>query len=377
MELNDVINDLRRKGYSNATATYYGKKMFNEQYGINRNKYTDEEKVWAYSHGFTAEEVKCLKLDESNYKKYLPGGVYHLLDPIDPLTKRLVDGKLVIPYTIGGRFPQYLPKYYGWIADENSIFPMNDNTISHWNSVEDYLRQLLNKERTLAIKPYTGAGGIGFIKLEKIGDSIFCNGENCSLKEVIKQISDKYLITEYIHQCKEFDEVWKDSTATLRVITINKNGHSNSFVSYVRFGTKISKGACNLTSGGVAVPFDWETGKYLKGFFRYLDYCDEEQCVFDEHPDSHISYVDKFVPHFDQAKKLVDDICSFLTIHTYFGFDIIITDNGCKICEINSHPSLDYEQLMFGGIWEQSKEVQTFFNDLIKNSRIQNIYKPI
>ena len=369
MELNDIVNSLRNKGYSNATSLYHGKKLFNEQFGVDKDKYTDEERAWAYQHGFTAEEVRCLNINENNYEKFLPGGVYHALDPIDPLTKRLVDGKLVIPFTIGGRFPQYLPKYYCWIMDKDNLSPMNDNPILYWDSVEDYLRQLLEQKHVLAIKPYTGAGGIGFVKLEQKDDTYYCNGERCCLNDVIPLVCDKYLVTEYIHQCKEFDEIWKDSTATLRVITINQNNHQKSFVSYVRFGTKESKGACNLTSGGVAVPFDWETGKYKNGFYRYLDYCIDGKFILDKHPDSKISVIGKTVPHFNQVKQLVEDICSFLSVHTYFGFDIMITDNGCKICEINSHPSLDYEQLMFGGVWEQEEEVQAFFKKLIEKKQ--------
>lgn len=269
-----------------------------------------------------------------------------------------------MPYTIGGRFPNYLPKYYCFILD-GQIISMNDNPIDNWNGIEDYLIKLLNKESVLAIKPYTGHGGIGFIKLEQKDNLYFCNGNECEINDVVKLINDKYIVTEYIKQCKEFDEIWKDSVATLRVITINKNRTQNTFVSYVRFGTNESKGACNLTSGGVAAPFDWQTGKYKGGFYRYLEFCKDGKYILDKHPDSGVSIKGKTVPYFNQVKKLVDDICKFMPIHTYFGFDIMITDNGCKICEINSHPSLDYEQLMFGGIWEQNVEVQNFFQELI------------
>lgn len=364
--LETIINELKRKGYSNATAVYYGKQLFNELYGRDKDKYTREEKVWAEKLGFLAEEVRVLQLNEENYKNYISGRDYHLLDPIDPFTKRLVDGKLVIPYTIGGRFPQYLPKYYCWIMDENTLVPMNDNMIYNYEGVEDYLKKLLDVVGCLAIKPYTGAGGIGFLKLEKKGNQYYANNDLVSdFAEVTRLISDKYLVTEYVRQCREFDEVWGDSAATLRVISINKEGKPHTFVSYVRFGTEISKGACNLTSGGVAVPFDWETGAYYPKMYRYIDYCDDGKYIIDKHPDSGVSLAGKMVPHFEQVKQLVNDICGFMSVHTYFGFDIMITDDGVKICEINSHPSLDYEQLMFGGIWTQDEIVTSFFADLL------------
>ena len=362
-----IIQELLDKGYSNATAVYHGKKLFNEQFGADKDKYSKETKEWAYAHGFLAEEVISLGINDNNYRQYLSSADYHSLDPIDPLTKRLIDGKLVIPYTIGGRFPQYLPKYYCWILDKNTVVEMNDNPVKVYSGVEDYLNKLLHTVGSIAIKPFTGAGGIGFLKLELIAGIIYANNKKIDdIKEIIDLISNKYLVTEYIHQCKAFDEIWKDSTATLRVITINKDHRQCSFVSHVRFGTKISNGACNLTSGGVAVPFNWESGEYYPYFYRYIDYCLDGNVKMDAHPDSHVMLRGKKVPYFDQVKQLVTDICNFLTVHTYFGFDIMITDAGPKICEINSHPSLDYGQLMFGGIWTQEQFVQDFFKNLLE-----------
>lgn len=74
MELQEIINDLIQKGYTNATADYYGNKLFNEQYGADKDKYTNEERSWAYAHGFTAEEVKILHINEDNFKNYVGGG---------------------------------------------------------------------------------------------------------------------------------------------------------------------------------------------------------------------------------------------------------------------------------------------------------------
>ncbi len=370
MNLQDIVNELKQEGFSNSTAWYHGRKLYSEQYGNEKDKYTDEERQWAYQHGFLAEEARCLSLNDTNYKKYLSSHDYHLLDPIDPFTKRLVDGKLVIPYTIGGKYPQYLPKYYGWILNANEVIPMNDNPIDKWDSVEDYLKKLLDIKKCLAVKPYTGAGGVGFVKLEKIEDEYYCNGEYITnFDEFVQQISDKYLVTEYIKQCRELDEVWKNSAATIRVVAINKNAGPKIFVSYIRFGTLISKGVSNLTSGGVAAPFDWETGKYMPNFYRYIKYCKDGNYILNRHPDSGVSLQGKSIPYFENVKQLVYDICSFLSIHSYFGFDIMITDEGAKICEINSHPSMEYEQLMFGGIFEQDHEVVTFFKDLLEKNK--------
>ena len=73
MKLNEIVDELLEQGYSNATAIYHGKKLYNEQFGIDKEKYTDEERLWAYNHGFTAEEARCLGLNDHNYKKFMGG----------------------------------------------------------------------------------------------------------------------------------------------------------------------------------------------------------------------------------------------------------------------------------------------------------------
>ena len=365
MEKMSIVQKLKEIGYSNATAHYLAKYLYNENFGNDKNKYSTEEKKWAYEHGFTAEEVRAIGITDENYRDYLGDLDYFYLDPIDPMTKRLIDGKLVIPYTVGGRFPEYLPEYYCWIFSKDKIIMMNDNPIDNYDDLKDYINKLLTCKRELALKPFTGAGGAGFVRLSKKSDGIYANGALVQdLDGLLDSISDKYLVTEYFNQCKEFDRIWEKSAAALRVIAVNDNGKPSVFVSYARFGTNLSGGACNLSSGGIAVPFDWDTGKYHDNAIRYLHFCDDGNYKIERHPDSGYVFKGNAIPHFEKVKGLVNDICGFMTVHTYFGFDIMIGDEDVKICEINSCPAIDYEQLMFGGIWEQSKIVVDFFTEL-------------
>lgn len=96
-----------------------------------------------------------------------------------------------------------------------------------------------------------------------------------------------------------------------------------------------------------------------------MHFCKDGNYKIDRHPDSGYIFKGKTIPHFDKVKGLVNDICRFMTVHTYFGFDIMIGDDDVKICEINSCPALDYEQLMFGGVWNQNKKVVDFFSNLL------------
>ena len=56
----------------------------------------------------------------------------------------------------------------------------------------------------------------------------------------------------------------------------------------------------------------------------------------------------------------IDAICQHVSSLYYMGLDIIITEDGMKLCEINSHPAIDYEQVMCGPTLSRPK-VKAFF----------------
>ena len=54
-------------------------------------------------------------------------------------------------------------------------------------------------------------------------------------------------------------------------------------------------------------------------------------------------------------------MCQHISSLDYLGLDIIITEEGMKLCEINSHPAIDYEQVMCGPVLKREK-INNFFN---------------
>lgn len=59
-------------------------------------------------------------------------------------------------------------------------------------------------------------------------------------------------------------------------------------------------------------------------------------------------------------KQKNNDICQHISSLDYLGLDIIITEAGMKLCEINSHSAIDYEQIMCGPVLSR-KKVKEFF----------------
>ena len=86
--------------------------------------------------------------------------------------------------------------------------------------------------------------------------------------------------------------------------------------------------------------------------------------MHDAHPDTHVILGGQRLPNWDIVKKGLYDIVDYFSTLEYFGFDVIITDDGFKICEINSLPGLDIEQVMFGPILD-NEVARQFYSDRI------------
>ena len=220
------------------------------------------------------------------------------------------------------------------------------------------------------MKPNSGtSGGLGFIKLELRDGALFENNKPISLErfEEIRDSMRNYIITEYAHQHSELAKVWPDSECTLRVI-MAKNPKESLYepaqwscaISFARFGSSISGGASNLSSGGVGVGFDFETGAYNDVCIRYRRFCPDGNWLLQRHPDTDVCWTDNVLPNWPLVRQLIDRICQHISSLDYVGLDIIITEDGMKLCEINSHPAVDYAQLMSGPVLKREK-IRAFF----------------
>ena len=230
---------------------------------------------------------------------------------------------------------------------------------------------LLKKKGILAMKPNSGtSGGLGFIKLEISEDGIIKENNkpiDISRFAEIQKSMRNYVITEYAHQHHELATVWPDSECTLRVIMC-KDPTDDRYapttwscaVSYARFGTSINGGASNLSSGGVGVGFDFETGKYKDYCIRYKRFTSDGKWMLEKHPDTNAIWKTLELPNWGYVKQKINDIRQHIASLDYLGLDIIITEDGMKLCEINSHPAIDYEQIMCGPVLSRPK-IKDFF----------------
>ena len=331
-----------------------------------------EKKQWALEHGFYPGRIELYGLTEENYHDYVPDFQYFMLHPMNNHFLKWLD-KTTLKYVLNSNgCEDTMPAYYVYVENDlcGGRFTYLMDCPTDIPKDKDFLWNLLKEKRILAMKPNSGtSGGLGFIKMELRADGIYENNKPIDMArfEEIRDTMRNYIITEYCHQHHELAEVWPDSECTLRVIMC-KNYTEDKYalttwscaVSYARFGTSINGGASNLSSGGVGVGFDFETGKYKDFCIRYKRFTPDGKWLLDRHPDTGIIWKDHKLPNWSLVRDKINALCQHVSSLDYMGLDIIITEDGMKLCEIISHPAIDYEQVMCGPVLKNEK-VRAFF----------------
>jgi hypothetical protein len=317
-----------------------------------------KEKIWAVRRGFYPSRIDLYGLNNNNFKLYLSDLDYRKIFPLNNCFQTWIDNKLTTKFVLQDiRLKDFMPKYYLYI-DNAGYYSYLMDFDENFTKDSNALLHLLQIEKALAVKPLGGSGGYGFMKLEYRNDEIIVNGKPISFNdfEVLKTNLKGYIVTEYCNQHSSLVKVWPKSECTLRIIIARildeyGVGDSQAIVSYARFGTSISGSTSNLSQGGVGVPFDYESGIFGDNYYRYKKFDLAGQIQYNVHPDTHVAIHGTRIPNWDKVKKGLDDIVAYLSTLEYFGFDVIITEDSFKICEINSLPQIDYEQIMCGPMW--------------------------
>lgn len=376
-------------------------KLFIKKFQIEEESYKAPENVkeWAMSRGFFPSRVELYGLNENNYHDYLSDYADFMLHPYNNHFVIWINDKLSLKYTLGKDFNEIMPKYYLYVENNDDYTYLQDTpqTISKDNH---FILNLLKEKKVLIIKPNSSkSGGEGVMKVEwvdssQLNDTKFeLGGVRINNKQLltteefqtrIKNLRNN-IVTEYVYQHSELKKIWADSECTLRIILV-KLPHKDIYskprwkciVSYARFGTSVSGGASNLSSGGIGIGFNFETGKLNPFGIRYREYCPDGQWKCFEHPDSHVVWDDVTLPNWDYVRDNIYKVCNHYGSLSHLGFDVIISEKGFVFCEINSKPALNYEQVMCEPMLVSEENKQYFIEkgmDSVDNAAFYEIYK--
>jgi len=349
---------------------------------------TDEKtKRWALERGFLPGRVELFGLTEDNYKSYLTNYEYYMMHPLNHHFRIWVNDKLTLKYVLGcNELSDTMPEYYLYIENDGRYTYLSDAPVTIKKD-KDFILNLLKHKKVLAAKPNSGtSGGFGFLKLEYKDGVIIENNRPVDLSHFENTVSKlkNYVVTQYVHQHKTLSDIWPDSECTLRVIMVKPPAPTlytlpewKCIVSFARFGAKASGSASNLTSGGIGVGFNFESGKLADFGVRYKQFSPNGEWKCDRHPDSDVLWKDVQLPNWDLAREKIMAVCRHISSLDYLGFDVILTEKGMKFCEINSLPAVDYNQIISGPVLEKEGS-RAFFDskgrNMIDNSDLLKIY---
>ena len=312
-------------------------KMYTEDF-YNYQDTTKQEKQWAYAHGFCSYKLAdWYGVTKDNYHNFMSDFVFY--QPRNYIQTRelmsLYEHKCCTFFCLQP-FKDSMPRHYFFLR-EGRVIPLD---VEDKRDFEVTSIISLIKERPIVAKACIGGHGLGFLKLvyaENEGLFIVNDNQSKTEEELVFLLSrlDNYIITDFEIPKKEYvDLCGPDAFAVIRVITVfdSKDGPQLT-AALIRLGCKES-GVTTDYKGTIYCGITLDGGVTFKPLIRTTD----DLCApCPEHPDTHKPLSGLLIPNWENLKKLVLDVSGYLAVTPYLVIDIVPTEEGFSILEINSH----------------------------------------
>ena len=296
------------------------------------------EKEWYYQRGIPTFKKDWYGLTKDNYNDFISDFDFYNADNYlhNRQLIRWFDYKLTTYYVLSP-FKAFMPQHFFYI-EHGELVPM-DIELNRYGKAEDVF-ELVTKT-PIALKSCSGGHGKGFYKLVERSGKYYVNNKETSAQDVSSLIAslDDYILTEYSVLHKVFrDACGEDSFAVLRTVSVfDKNDGPQITAILIRLGSSAA-GLVSDYDGCINCGVDLETGKLFGPVMRGGD----DQGIIigtpvKAHPDTGVDLETLTVPRFDELTDLVKKVSAHLAMTPYLVMDIIPTDDGFDLLEINSH----------------------------------------
>lgn len=323
----------KKTGYSQHFAEKMPSKMYSD---FKSPKTTLKQKIWAWRNGFFSDKIQRYGLTESNKDNFVADFDYLKMHPINGVFSRWIDDKLTTKMVLDNENSYFMPEYY-FVINNNVFTSICEGKYLNLEGPNGLI-SLLKSKNKLALKKLAGSSGKDFYKLEFANDVYYINDKQAdekSVRDLLASLSVS-VITEYIHAHDDLCRFYKYAPNALRLMVIKNENEFNIAASFIRIGSSKTGVVDNATAGGVFAGICVESGK-ISDAKTYNN--DKDMVVVDYHPDTKIK-IEGTVPNWEEVKKIVLQASEKMGVLCYLGFDVVVTPNGPKIIEINSHPTL-------------------------------------
>lgn len=218
-------------------------------------------------------------------------------------------------------------------SDRGTLYDIQKNSISI-----DTAYQILCSLDVIVAKPLRGSGGYGIVLLT--------NKKQCKdFLETIVSKRESYLFQEKINQVDELQLINPSSINTLRVVMCYEHLDSCPLkVCILRMG-RLGSFVDNSAQGGISVGINVDSGEFYP-----IAYGEHIEGGFEVHPDSKFVFQNSKINNWNTLKKSIIDCGDKLESFKDFAFDVVITNEGIVILEMNFHYGIDHIQRTIGGV---------------------------
>jgi len=297
------------------------------------------KRLWALKHGFYSNRVLFYGLRKDNVKNYMPDIFHDSLHPFNDQFSWMIDDKSNLPSLLKD-FPEYAPTNHYLIYDSEMI-----DLSGHSRDAEAYEREkllsLLRASGNLMVKPLGRSGGEGVMRLEANEGSYFINSNKCIEQDALRRLAnlDKHIVCRFERQHQYANDLYPATANTIRFVTMRDYNAHQAFIGacFHRVGTHKSIPADNFAKGGLLCSLDLETGVIGRALHKSEDHGIR---FLDRHPDTGALISGTTIPRWEYVKSEVLRMANSLPFIPYMGWDIVMTNSGFKVLEINSLPTL-------------------------------------
>jgi hypothetical protein len=333
-----ALRILEHKGYSPYMANVWFDWFIED---LLRTKMSLRKKLWSYKRGFLSKRIFEFGLTEANYLDYETDSHYYKTHPVNGQYSKWIDDKITTRYVLHP-FAEYMPKYY-FQLDKGRVTKLMDCPAEYHADINSII-ELLKRVKHLAIKLVAGSYGSGFYKLSFDSDDYFANNKKMNEQECRKFLEslDDYFASEYLISHESIRKIYPTAPNTLRIVVVRNNNDTNVIGAHYKFGTSVTGTIDNIHAGGICCGVNIVNGmlynpKWRKGD-RLID--------MPVHMDTKVR-IEGNVPYWDLIIAKLVEIGDYIPQVKYIGYDIVVTDNGFKIIELNSHPDLNSTQMYY------------------------------
>lgn len=318
-------------------------------------------RLWLWRHGFTSRGDALFDLTSENRDEFLSEYQEGLTYGINGKWRWATHNKLTARLLLKP-FEEHLPSLYGVVADGVARrYPAYESAASvtarpsvdaafEGRDALPYLDSLLDDADAVVVKPVFGAGGRGvFVVTRDAPGEYGVNDEPRTRAEVADLLADvdRSLVVERVEQSAFMAALYPESANTVRLVTMWDDETDRPFVAlaFARVGTPRSAPLDNLHQGGLLVGVDRDTGA-LTGAAGVSDATPPLEVErVETHPSTGERLVDRSIPNWEALADGVVRIASGLPQLRYVGWDVLPTDDGFEILELNSAPDVVTPQI--------------------------------